>query len=157
MHALFTALLKEYELKPHLRAPLREQFLYVCDSMGDSSKEVRGSLQKCLNDMNAKLEKLEERFAYGEIDRDIFEKVAGKLRKEIQATKDQLKESSFELSNPELMIDQSLEIITNLSDFWVSSDYDSKRKLQEVLFPGGLCMTSKLAIIEPSMSIQSFS
>jgi site-specific DNA recombinase len=138
MHLLFSDLLKEYEFKPYLMAPLKEQFLHVCDALNDSSKEVEGGIQKGLSGLNIKLEKLEERFAYGEIDRDIFEKVAGKLRKEIQTLKDQLKGSSFELSNPEMLIDQSLEIITNLSDFWVSSDYDNKRKLQEVLFPGGI-------------------
>lgn len=36
------------------------------------------------------------------------------------------------------MIDHSLEIISNLSNFWVSGDYDDKRKLQEVLFPSGV-------------------
>jgi hypothetical protein len=32
----------------------------------------------------------------------------------------------------------SLEVISNLSDFWASGDYDDKRQLQEVLFPGGV-------------------
>jgi site-specific DNA recombinase len=36
------------------------------------------------------------------------------------------------------LIDHSLEIISNLSDFWASGDYDDKQKLQEVLFPGGV-------------------
>jgi hypothetical protein len=49
-----------------------------------------------------------------------------------------LAESGNELSNPALMIHHSLEIISNLSDFWLSGDYDNKRKLQELLFPGGI-------------------
>ena len=50
----------------------------------------------------------------------------------------ELKESDFQLSNPSLLVDQSLEIIRNLSEFWGSADFDNKRKLQEVLFPGGI-------------------
>jgi site-specific DNA recombinase len=88
--------------------------------------------------LNEKLGRLEERFAYGEIDREIFDKVSGKLRKEIQEASDQIRKSSFELSNPQLLIDHSLEIIANLSEFWVSGDFESKRKLQEVLFPEGI-------------------
>jgi site-specific DNA recombinase len=95
-------------------------------------------MQQCLSTLHAKLEKLEERFAFGEIDREIFERVGGKLKQEIKSINDDLKRTGIELSNPALLIDHSLEIISNLSDFWVSGDYDDKRKLQEVLFPGGV-------------------
>ena len=59
-------------------------------------------------------------------------------KEEIKAINDEVNRPGIELSNPALLIDHSLEIISNLSDFWVSSDYDDKRKLQEVLFPGGV-------------------
>ena len=95
-------------------------------------------MQQSLSTLNAKLEKLEERFAFGEIDREIFEKVGGKLKQEIKAINDEVNRPGIELSNPASLIDHSLEIISNLSDFWVSTDYDDKRKLQEVLFPGGV-------------------
>jgi len=98
--------------------------------------EVRS--QQNLRELNSKLDKLEERFALGEIDRQIFERVGQKLRQEIASVKDALKDSISELSNPASLIDHSLEIISNLSDFWVSGDYHHKRKLQEVLFPGGI-------------------
>jgi site-specific DNA recombinase len=138
MHVLFSELLKEYELKPHLRTAMKEEFLSVCEGLMDSGKEIKTSLQRNLSDLTVKLERLEERFAYGEIDREIFDKIAGKLKGEIKSINDQIKSSVFELSNWDLLIDHSLEIITNLSEFWVSGDYDSKRKLQEVLFPGGI-------------------
>lgn len=138
MHGLFAELLKSYEINRLYLAPLKEQFLHICEALNDSGKEDRFSLQQSLSMLNAKLEKLEERFAFGEIDREIFEKVGGKLKQEIKAINDELKRSGIELSNPALLIDHSLEIISNLSDFWVSSDYDDKRKLQEVLFPGGV-------------------
>lgn len=138
LHVLFSDLLKQYEIKPELIMPLKQQFEYVCDSLKGASKEARSGIQKNLDALNAKLEGLEERFAYGEIDRDIFERVSGKLRKEINNLSEQARKSSFELSNPHLLIDHSLEIIVNLSEFWVSGDFDSKRKLQEVLFPEGI-------------------
>lgn len=53
-------------------------------------------------------------------------------------TKDNLERSVSELSNPSSLIDNSFEIISNLSDFWGSGDYHHKRKLQELLFPGGI-------------------
>lgn len=157
MHSLFADLLKSYEINRLYLAPLKEQFLHVCEVLNDSGKEDRLSMQQSLSTLNTKLEKLEERFAFGEIDREIFEKVAGKLKQEIKAVNDELKGSGIELSNPALLIDHSLEIISNLSDFWVSGDYDDKRKLQEVLFQEGFCLTSNLIIIEPMRSTLFFS
>ena len=138
MHGLFAELLKSYEINRLYFSPLKEQFLHICEALNDSGKDDRLSMQQRLTTLNAKVEKLEERFAFGEIDREIFEKVGGKLKQEIKAINDELKRSGIELSNPELFIDRSLEIISNLSDFWASGDYDDKRKLQEVLFPGGV-------------------
>jgi site-specific DNA recombinase len=138
MHLQFSDLLKQYEVKSELILPLKEQLEYVCESLKDSGKESKGRIQKNVESLNEKLGRLEERFAYGEIDRDIFEKVSGKLRKEIQEASDQMRKSSFELSNPQFLIDHSLEIIANLSEFWVSGDFESKRKLQDVLFPEGI-------------------
>ncbi|MEO5601774.1 MAG: recombinase family protein [Cyclobacteriaceae bacterium] len=138
MHGLFAELLKSYELNRLCLSPLKEQFLHIFEALNDSCKEDRLSMQQSLSTLNAKLEKLEERFAFGEIDREIFGKVGGKLKQEIKSINDELKRSGIELSNPAQLIDHSLEIISNLSDFWVSGDYDDKRKLQEVLFPGGV-------------------
>jgi site-specific DNA recombinase len=138
MHGLFTGLLKRYEINRLYLAPLKEHFLLICGALADSGKEDRVTIERNLHALNTKFETLEERFAFGEIDRDIFEKVGGRLKEEIKSVNDELKGSGIELSNPSLLVDHSLEIIGNLSDFWVSGDYDNKRKLQELLFPGGI-------------------
>jgi site-specific DNA recombinase len=110
----------------------------ICEALAESGKDDRVIMERNLHALNIKLDALEERFAFGEIDRDIFEKVGGKLKQEIKSVNDDLKGLGIELSNPSLLVNQSLEIISNLSDFWVSGDYDNKRKLQELLFPGGI-------------------
>jgi len=138
MHGLFAELLKSCEINRLYLYPLKGQFLHICEALNDSGKEDRLSVHENLHTLNTKLERLEERFAFGEIDREIFEKVGGKLKQEIKCINDDLKRMGIELSNPALLIDHSLEIISNLSDFWVSGHYDDKRKLQEVLFPGGV-------------------
>jgi site-specific DNA recombinase len=144
MHGLFAGLLKGYEINRLYLSPLKEQFLHICEVLNDSGKEDRLSMQQSLSTRNAKLEKLEERFAFGEIDREIFEKVGGKLKQEIKSVNDGFKGSEIELSNPARLVDHSLEIISNLSDFWLSGDDDNKRNLQEVLFPGGILFDKQL-------------
>ena len=138
MHSLFSNLLKGYQFNRIYLAPLKEQFLHICEHLNESEKQQRVTTELNLRELSAKLDKLEERFALGEIDRQIFDKVGQKLRQEIASVKDAFKGCIPELSNPISLINHSLEIISNLSDFWVSGDYHHKRKLQEVLFPGGI-------------------
>jgi site-specific DNA recombinase len=144
LHGLFSGLLKTYELNPAYIAPLKEQFLYLCETLTESGKSNSDDLKKNLGLLEAKHQKLEERFAYGEIDREIFERVGGKLKQEIQSVRHELDKSGFQLSNPSMLIDQSLEIISNLSEFWTSGDYEHKRKLQELLFPGGILFDKQI-------------
>jgi site-specific DNA recombinase len=138
MHGLFTDLLKGYQINRLYLSPLKEQFLHICEALADNGQEDRVAMERNLRALNTKLETLEERFAFGEIDREIFEKVGSKVKQEIKSVNEELTESGIELSNPARLVEHSLEIITNLSDFWVLGRYDNKRKLQELLFPGGI-------------------
>ena len=84
MRVLFAELLKRYEINRLYLSPLKKQFLHICEALNDSDKENRLTMQQSVSALNAKVEKLEERFAFGEIDRKTFEKVGGKLKQEIK-------------------------------------------------------------------------
>jgi hypothetical protein len=56
-------------------------------------------------------------------------------KKNIEA---QLEGPKNKLSNPAEYIQKTLKICSNLSNFWVSADYDGKIRLQEILFPQGI-------------------
>jgi hypothetical protein len=52
-------------------------------------------MEQSLHRLNPNLEKLENRFAFGEIDQEIFEKVGGKLKQEIKSINDELKDQEL--------------------------------------------------------------
>jgi site-specific DNA recombinase len=87
-------------MKKRYVEPLKEQFLHICEYLSESEKHLQLSVKQNLRELNSKLDKLEERFALGEIDRQIFDQVGQKLRTEIASAKDAMKDSIFELSNP---------------------------------------------------------
>ena len=138
MHSLYSDFLKSYQIDQESCGLLKEQLLMTYEFLTKSEQETKDVSRQRLNELQNKLNQLEERFAYGEIDRDIFEKVAGKLKQEIQSLSGDPEPSKNKLSNPSEFIDHSLEICSNLSSLWVSGGYDQKVQLQDLLFPGGI-------------------
>ena len=74
MHALFAELLIGYEINGLYLSPLKEQFLHICEALNDSGKQDRLSMEQNLRTLNTRLEKLEERFAFGEVDRKFLKR-----------------------------------------------------------------------------------
>lgn len=153
MHGLFAELLKSYEINSLFLSPLKEQFLHICEALNDSGKDDRLSMEQNLRTLNTKLGKLEERFAFGEIDREIFEKVGGKLKQEIKSINDELKRSGIELSNPAQLIDLlwksfQISLISGFPGITMISE-----NCRKCYFPVGCCLINNSTIIEPGKSI----
>src|SRR5882672_3762175 len=84
MHSLYADFLKCYQIDQESCGLLKEQLLMTYEYLTQSEKESLATSQQKLNELQNKLNKIEERFAYGEIDRDLFEKIAGKLKEDIR-------------------------------------------------------------------------
>jgi site-specific DNA recombinase len=138
MHGLYADFLRGYQVDHESCSLLKEQLLLTYEHMAQSTSEVKTISKQRLGELQSKLEKLEERFAYGEIDRNIFEKIGDKLKEEIRSLEAGFEEPKNKLSNPEKVIAQAVEICSNLSGLWVSGGYDQKVQLQNLLFPEGV-------------------
>ena len=103
--------------------------------MTSSSDEINRIEKQSLAAIESKLSKVEERFAFGEIDATIFEKVGGKLKDEKRLI-ERIERRRKHLSNPKEFVSRALKISADLSNFWVFADYDGKRKLQDIVFQG---------------------
>ena len=144
MHASFEKFLGEYQLDGRFIEAVKDQLLYTYRSLTVTDKEVVRAIKQGLAEIEVKIEKVQERFAFGEIDRDVFEKVGGRLKEEKKKIEAQLEEPKNKLSNPSEFIQNALEMCSNLANLWVSADYDGKRKLQEIMFPGGIMYDKKI-------------
>ncbi len=85
-------------------------------------KRYSKSNKKKVQELQEKLEVLEERHAFGEIGRNIFEKIGAKLKLEIQNLRKEIDSDADQLSNPEKFIEYALKMCVNLPDLWVSGD-----------------------------------
>jgi site-specific DNA recombinase len=91
-----------------------------------------------ISDLKDKLEKVEDRFAVGEIDRLIYDKASGKLKAEIRQISEELEKSNFKLSNPSELIEKGVVFASELANCWLNGDYEERQMVQNILFPEGI-------------------
>lgn len=95
-------------------------------------------LTNTLNEHQNKMIKLEERFINDEIPNDLYTKYIGKFKEEEIEIKQKIHNLSEISSNIEVAVKKGLKIAQDIGKIWLSSDYDHKSKLQNLVFPEGI-------------------
>ena len=138
LHTRFQELLSIFQTNQIYIPALRDRLLEVYDEVIEKSSVNTKEIKTKLTEVKEKIEKIEERFAYGEIDREIYEKISGKLKTEMTELMIQIDKSSLILSNPLDVVNKTLEITSNLVNLWLSGGSKEKKDIQNLLFPKGI-------------------
>ena len=72
--------------------------------------------------LKAKTDAIEERFAIGEIDNEIYKKFKTKYESEEKKLESNLFNSTISSSNLQIAIDKALKMSSNLSELWDSGN-----------------------------------
>ena len=84
------------------------------------------------------LEKTEHKFITDQISEEIYKKHSEKIKSEIAELSSVYDTTSISGSNLEDAVNKCLTIAQNLSQSWVSADYETKQQLQKLVFPEGI-------------------
>ena len=144
MHDKFRELLNYYSIPEIAIAPLKLQLAYTFESSIEGHADTKKSLACKLTELNTKLEKLEERHAFGEINMEVYNKFTAKLLEEKTTISDELKKLTIKLSNPEELIDFTCRFASKLAIVWTSADFHRKQTIQNLIFPHGIHYDSKI-------------
>lgn len=144
LHNLFKKLLSNYQVKQEYTPVLQDMLIETYyNQKGVSEFDIRDVKTKA-TELTKKLETVEERFAFGEISREIHEKVSLKLNNELKEIEEQLNANQYDLSNPEKIAGQAVEILSNLVDLWDSNELQGQLELQNLMFPKGISYDRKI-------------
>jgi site-specific DNA recombinase len=138
MHDKFRELLYQYTIDKKWIEPLKVQLQYTWENLTESSTDLKKSLSLKINEIEAKIEKVEERHALGEIGPEIYFKFSSKLIEERKGLLDELALLADQLSNPTKLIEFTCHIAAHFTPVWDSSDFHQKQRLQSLLFPEGI-------------------
>jgi site-specific DNA recombinase len=138
VHDKFINFLKKFQLDPTLMPVIKKQLELTWNNMRQSIVGENKAMLTRLGTLRETLDKVEDRWADGEISRDIYDKRSSKLKGEIEEIVEELEKSQVNISNPSELIDKGVKIASDLANLWVSGDYEERKTVQEILFPEGV-------------------
>jgi site-specific DNA recombinase len=143
LHEAFLEKLDNFQLSDELQKLFSEQLKKLLNDSMSNISESKRLLSTEINELKNILDKMEYKYAIGEISKDIFERQSKKVNESVL---EKIKESEnlpSKMSNHEKVLKYFLKITENPSKFYTSLDYNKKRKFQTMLFPEGISYSIK--------------
>lgn len=138
LNQLFYEKLGKFTIDEKYIEPIKDEFLkYFNESVKESTTTLT-ILKARKTETEKKIEALEERFAIGEINNELFQKFVSKYKKERSEIITDIDRFSFGTSNLEKKLEKYIQILTKPAQLWASNGYRGKLELQELLFPKGI-------------------
>ena len=138
LHQLFLEELMSLQVNESFHDTIREVMMQTYDSATHELRDNEVRVKKQISETNSKLNSLEERFAIGEIDKDIYIKYAKKYTDDIRVFEHEIKNPGLSSSNLQKAINKALIMSTNLSKIWETGDLEQKQDIQKLVFPSGI-------------------
>ena len=138
IHNLFQNLLTNFKLKEVLEDVFKEQMKLTINGQSSKVYNDQTILKKRLKDLKSKKETLDSRFAFGEIDNELYNRFIGAVTSELIEIEEKLEDFKIKISNLDKKVSELIQFSKNLSNIWVSGEYETKLSVQKLLFPNGI-------------------
>lgn len=138
VHEQFKTILSAFELDSDIRSIVGDWLKELIRLALQDQMEEQRMLKAKATEVGQKIEAIEERFAIGEIDRELYTKFVGKYHSEKEQLQRQLAQMAFDSSNLDKRIDDMLEYCSKPLHLWEKSTVDQKMRMQHLFFPDGL-------------------
>ena len=133
----------DFRLKEGLEDVFKEQMKLTVNGQSTRLYLDQTVLKKRFKELKTKKETLDSRFAFGEIDKELYNRFIGPVTSELIEIEEKLDDFQIKISNLDKKVSELIEFSRNLSKIWVSGEYETKLSLQKLLFPEGI-------VIDPS-------
>ena len=128
-----------FELQQGLDLKVQGGSGYSCHTLLGKRRDLLSRITQKENE----LDNLERRFAVGHINEKMWKKYTRITQEEIKEIELKLENLPSKKSNLAILNEKILSLLENPRQFWESINTKQKRRLQDVLFPDGLCYSPK--------------
>jgi site-specific DNA recombinase len=155
LNGLFSRELKKFEFDKIHHSELKDSISTLLLKRLESRLQDQSLIEQQIRELKKKNEALEVRFIEAEISKELFDKYSLIYNNQLGELEAKLKRVNVNSSNLEEVVDRGLEIAENISDFWVSTSFDKKKELQNIVFPEGILYNKKIDAVR-TPKINSF-
>lgn len=138
IHRQFHTMLQHYTVDSSLEPLIKEQLTHTLKHLAQGQEETNKVLKKKKQEIQNKIERLEERYVMEEITAELYHKYLPKLQEEAGKIEEELQKTSGGMSKWEEAVEKILYLTQNLHQLWEEGDYYNKQKLQYLVFPKGM-------------------
>ena len=150
LNGLFVNLLSKYEYNPTLKKKFEAILTSELKSRLSEKASDKTLLKKKIAEKQSLLEKVELKYISDQITEDIYKKHAQQLRDEIGELSKGIDSTTLSSSNIDKIVENCLSISQNLSQAWISADYEKKQHLQKMVFPEGIMYNKQNGVVRTS-------
>jgi len=137
-HEMFINLLNSYRIEEKYLGLIKAQLKRMVSMTTTSCKKEESIFKKRLSELEKDREQLEERFAFGKIPDSLFQRMLTKIDTEIYELKEKHQIPEIDTSNFTNSLNNSFDLIQNISEYWTKGCLDIKKKIQRLVFPSGI-------------------
>ena len=146
-HEIFTSFLRSIELPSHLVGPYKAQLKLAYEKLFNEKGTDETVLSDQLEKLSKDLKSLQRKYALEGLEKNLYLEFKTELEEKITSIEQQLEKSSFKKSNLDKCLEISADISQNLSKYWASGGLMYKKKLQNLVFPGGIIIDVKNRVV----------
>ncbi len=155
IHNDFSLILESFQIYSEDIPLIKKAINIFCDTLFEETKENQKLIQTKLIETNNILENLEERFAVGKIDDEIFDKYRTKYIQEKKEILEEIQKTSINSSNLQKVIDFTINVCLKPLQMWKNINIREKANLQDFIFPNGIIYNKVKGAVQTSR-INSF-
>ncbi|MFC2103388.1 recombinase family protein [Bacteroidota bacterium] len=140
-HELFLEMMNLYALDVKYIPLFKKQLQLTFDYLNSHQIKDAEINKKKLKLLEGELSAMIIRYSRGKLEKQYFELGKRKIEEEMTTCKEIIDTSELNLSNLLNYIDQSLEICSNIHNYWKRAPFKVKKELQKLVFPNGIFLS----------------
>ena len=145
MHEKYEGLLNRYYLSEDLLANFTSLIKDIFRKYSDELTSQRSLLKKKMTEIDNDIKNVRIRYATGKIDGETFETAMREFNDRRDLVLLELDKCNQNLSNYEKQIPMVIATASNISSLWHGSDLETKRRIQNLVFPDGIFWDKQIA------------
>ena len=143
LHQKYMELLEHYMISEDKIADVSADLMEIFTAINKSKNERCNQLKSEIAEIEKKKSGVKYKYGVGEIEKDIYIETISQLTLEQSEIEEKLVLVSDKLSNLPRTVPRLLLIFCKLASLWNGGDYGFRQKLQNLLFPHGVCFDKK--------------